>query len=114
MKECVHRIVPLVVKRKGSRGFKSVKICYGMLFCVDFCYDITDDCVMRWAHSPEGGAVHLRGGFLHYKRGSCLTSTLGRMVKAARQRFTLPGSSPGALIYQCLMTPPMINALVTM
>ena len=108
MKKCVHRIVPLVVKRKGSRGLKSVKVCYGMLFCVDFCYDITNDPVPRQAHSPEGVVslvyLQLNGGVAFISLidepsgGGTHTSTLGRTVKAAWQRFTLPGSSPGALI----------------
>ena len=40
MKECVHRIVPLAAKRKGSRGLNTIKFCYSMLLCVDFCYDV--------------------------------------------------------------------------
>jgi len=40
MKRGVHRIIPFTLNRKGSRGLNTVKFCYGMLFCVDFCYDV--------------------------------------------------------------------------
>ena len=40
MKEGVHRIIPFTVNRKGSRGLNTIKFCYSMLLCVDFCYDV--------------------------------------------------------------------------
>jgi hypothetical protein len=43
MKEGVHRIIPFTVNRKGSRGLNTIKFCYNMLFCVDFCYDVINE-----------------------------------------------------------------------